>query len=42
MGGLKALFGIHQSFAPLLGLNWWAKHGGYSSGFLRGVLFVML
>ena len=35
------LFGIHQSLAPLPSFSLWRKHGGHSSGFSRGVLFVM-
>ena len=41
----KNLFGIHTFFALLLSFalcfSLWAKHGGHSSGFSRGILLVI-
>ena len=36
---LEGLFRTPQSFASLLRFSLWAKHGGHSSGFLRGIYF---
>ena len=35
------LFEIQKSFALLLYCSLWAGHGGHSSGFLHGIVFVM-
>ena len=39
---LEGLFRTPQSFASLLRFSLWAKHGGHSSWFLPGILFLKL